>query len=758
MGARALGQDLLQGSGRTARATLVLLAFVVVGLVSCASAGDEEAKVVVTPQRADAGPAVLSGAAAANGATPSPAAIVSPAPAQETQAASATEPDAPLRSEILEQRGEAQDKAKIQYFEGTGLFVDRKKKPSAGAAAAGDVTLDFADADVRDVVRTVFGEILKQPYTIDPRVAGRITLKTGQPIAQGAVVTALEVALKVIGAAIVPTDGIYNVIPMTEAKRHGTQLAYDEDPPGYGIEIISLRFVNANEMQRVLEPLAPQGGIVRIDTQRNLIFLAGTEPERAGMRDTIAMFDADYLKGMSFALIKPAHVDVGTLAEELSKIFDSETSPIAGLVRIIPISRINSLLVVTSRATYLHQVGQWVMRLDVPPAMSGRRLYYYRVQNARAADIARTLGSLFSHATVAAGATQTGQAPANPSPALTAGGSIGSFNPVSYPSQQMAMQPPPPMGAGPQNTNGSIEGPQIVTDEANNALIIRADAGEYGSIEKIIRAMDVVPDQVLVEATIVEVTLNDQLQYGVDWYLKSGKQTYELTQAGKVAALFPGFSFTYLVPNVEVAVNALSSVTNVTVLSSPKLLTLDNKTASLEVGDEVPIITRTAISNTDPDAPIVASVEQRSTGVLLSVTPRIGNSGMVFLEISQEISDVIPTTTSKIDSPTIQERRIQGSVAIKDGETVALGGLIRHSHNKGNSGIPFLKDIPILGYLARTDTDNRDRTELLVFLTPRIVRTPKAARAMTDDIISNLSEVRRALSDFGRDSGAPRKE
>jgi len=754
LGAKALGESMGRGTRRPARARLAPIGFAVLGLISCASADDEPQKVVITPPRTEATgvPAVLNPVPATGNLSGSPATAAAP-----TADISATpiSIDAPPRTEILEPGREQEDKAKIQYFEGTGHFVDRKAKPSAGAATAGDVTLDFADADVRDVSRTIFGEILKQPYTIDPKVSGRITLKTGQPIAQSAVVTALEVALKIIGAAIVPTDGIYNIIPIGDAKRQGSQLAYNEDPPGYSIEIISLRYINAGEMQRVLEPLAPQGGIVRVDTQRNLIFLAGTEPERAGMRDTIAMFDADYLKGMSFALIQPAHVEAGTLAEELAKIFDSETSPIAGLVRIIPISRINSLLVVTSRATYLHQVGQWVTRLDVQPAMSGRQLYYYRVQNARAADVARTLGTLFRQAVVGAAPTSS-QQPQSFAPALTAGSSVRGLNPVSYGSTQIPPPPPASLNTGGQNGTGSSgDGPEIVTDEANNALIIRADAGEYGSIEKIIRAMDVVPDQVLVEATIVEVTLNDQLQYGVDWYLKSGKQIFEQTQTGKVAALFPGFSFTYLVPNVQVALNALGSVTNVTVLSSPKLLTLDNKTASLEVGDEVPIITRTAISNTDPDAPIVASVEQRNTGVLLSVTPRIGNSGMVFLEISQEVSDVIPTTTSKIDSPTIQERRIQGSVAIKDGDTVALGGLIRQSHSKGNSGIPFLKDIPILGHLARTDTNNHDRTELLVFLTPRIVRTPKAARAMTDDIISNLGEVRRALGEFGRENGAP---
>jgi general secretion pathway protein D len=642
-----------------------------------------------------------------------------------------------------------------QIFEGSGDFVDTAQGTGKKRAAdrMGDITLDFSDADVRDVVRSVLGEMLKLPYVIDPQVNGHLTLKTGLPIKPEAVLPALETSLKTIGAAIVVVDDMVSIVPMSVAQKQAGQVTGvegDNGAPGYGIEVVALKYVSADQMQKVLEPLVPQGGILRIDPQRNLIFLAGTEPERASIRNTIQLFDVDYLKGMSFALIQPQHVDVGTLATELGKIFDETSSPIAGLVRMIPISRINTLLVLTSRPFYLHEVSRWVARLDVIPITPGRQLHYYKLQNSRAADIAQTLGEIFG-----------GSTGMRPPPAAAAPGQGYSASPPPPPaaapmpasaSSQMAPAPPAqiPASAGQGASNrGGDDSPQIVTDDANNALIIRADAAEYDAIEKIVRQMDVTPNQVLIEATIVEVTLNDTLKYGVEWAFTSGNQSFTQAATGVPTASFPGFGFTYMVPNVNVALSALGTLSKISVLSSPKLLTLDNSPASLEVGDQVPIVTQTSTSTDSSGAPVIATVQQRDTGVILSVTPRIGSSGMVFLTVSQEVSDAVPTTSSTLDqSPTVEERKIQTTVAIQDGTTVALGGLMRRSQTSGNSGVPYLKDIPVVGGLFGSQSDTRERTELMVFLTPRVVRSPATAVAVTDDIRRGLVGVQATMRDL----------
>ncbi|NIJ48772.1 type II secretion system secretin GspD [Rhizomicrobium electricum] len=637
----------------------------------------------------------------------------------------------------------------MQVFEGSGTFV---KPPSAKIASSrsGDVTLDFTDADIKDVVRAIFGEILQCSYTIDPRVTGHITLKTGRPIAKEAVLQALETALKISGYAINLIDDIYNIVPAESVQRRAqiTYGANDRQNAGYGIEVISLEYVSAEEMQRIINPLVPEGAIAQIDAKRNLIFLSGSEPDRAAIRETIARFDVNYLKGMSFALIQPAHSNVETLASELDKIFGEANSPIAGLVRLIPMQRINSLLVITSRRNYLKEVQRWVARLDVAPVTPDRKLYFYRLQNSRAHDIAEILGRIFG-GNMSSGSDQSAQFGGLPHPAgLTPKTSTMSVPTGSSTAATQVQTPSIQLMPSQYGNSGGANMPQIVTDEANNALIIRADAAGYAAIEDVVRQMDVPPSQVMVEATIVEVTLNDTLKYGVEWYFKNAKETYTMSPNGAVATHFPGLGITYSATNLQAALSTLGSLTDVTVISSPKILTLDNKAATIEVGDQIPIVTQTAVSTTTSGSPIVSSVEQRDTGVILSVTPRIGNSGIVYLDVSQEVSTSTQTTTSNIDSPTIQQRRIHSTVAVNDGATIALGGLIQNSQTNGDSGIPFLKDIPVLGAAFSTKSNVRGRTELLIFLTPHVIRNLPAALDMTEKLKQDLEKVRNALDEL----------
>lgn len=244
----------------------------------------------------------------------------------------------------------------------------------------------------------------------------------------------------------------------------------------------------------------------------------------------------------------------------------------------------------------------------------------------------------------------------------------------------------------------------------------------------------------------------------MEWFFKNGSQTFAEGSTGIPLTKFPGFGYTLAIPNVQVALNALGTLTNITVLSSPKLLTLDNKPATIQVGDQVPIITQMSISTISPNAPVIATVNQQDTGVILSVTPRIGSSGVVFLDVSQEVSDVIPTTTSNIDSPTIQQRKIHSTVAISDNTTVALGGFIRRSDSGGNSGVPYLKDIPVVGGLFGSQNNTRDRTELIIFLTPRVIRSAPAALAITDDLRKEMDDLRVAVEHFSaRHNDIPRR-
>jgi general secretion pathway protein D len=262
-------------------------------------------------------------------------------------------------------------------------------------------------------------------------------------------------------------------------------------------------------------------------------------------------------------------------------------------------------------------------------------------------------------------------------------------------------------------------------------------------IEATLRRLDITPLQVLIEVTIAEVGLVDELSYGLQWFFKAGDSSISFAtfSDGVLDSAFPGFSYFFNGTDAKVALNALTEITDVRVISSPQLMVLDNQSARLQVGDEVPISTQSATSTVDSDARIVNSIQYRDTGVVLEVTPRVNASGLVVLDVLQEVSDVIETTTSNIDSPTIQQRVIQTTVAVQSGDTIALGGLIRDREEDSTSGVPLLSSIPVLGNLFKTTEKISRRVELLVLITPRVVRNRREALEVTDELRRRLSKL-----------------
>jgi general secretion pathway protein D len=288
---------------------------------------------------------------------------------------------------------------------------------------------------------------------------------------------------------------------------------------------------------------------------------------------------------------------------------------------------------------------------------------------------------------------------------------------------------------------GQVTPISITSDDGNNSLVFFSTPRQYGLIQDALRQLDVLPLQVLIEAAITEVTLTDKLQYGVEWRFGGSGGIATLTNGTTNALVqaFPGFSYFFANGNgnIAMALNELSDITHVKVLSAPKVLVLNNHTAALQVGDQVPILQAQVTSTSgsiDGSLPITNEVDYRDTGVILNVTPRVNDSGLVLLDISQEVSDVSSTTTSAINSPTIQERKIASSIAVKDGQTVALGGLIRDKDTQEKNGIPYLNQVPVLGFLFGNTSGEHDRTELLILLTPRVVRNEHDVQTITDEL------------------------
>jgi general secretion pathway protein D len=694
-------------------------------------------------------------------------------------------------------------------FPGTGVMVGPPARPRTvrvSTGSDGGISFNFANADVRDVAREILGNQLHLGYVVDAKVQATITAQTGGPVPRDAVLPTFENVLRANGLALVHSDDIYRILPIEDAAK--TAIAAQPAPgsAGYATRILPLRFVSAPALKSVLDPFVPPGGLLQIDAARNLLIVSGTAADLDGFADLVHQFDVDWLAGTSFALY-PLRVGMAKdIATELEAIFgEGGSGPLAGVVRIVPVERLNAILVISPQSAYLAKVKEWIDRLDYGDDQTTPRLFEYRVQNSRAADLAAVLTQLLSPGSVstvqpetapgtkpidigvqqqqqmggglpdASGALSsanaagslpmmqtgaptatTGAVPASPLQSGAAGQVLGANRPYgnnnSSKSRQALADALRLPGAGTAATDLQLPPVHVVADEKNNALVIFARPRDYKMIESLIKRLDIVPLQVLIEATIAEVTLNDNLQYGLEWFFSHASNKFELAfppqsftpngTAGDINPTFPGFNYILGGGKAKLVLSALAQLTHVDVVSAPHLLVLDHQTAALQVGDEVPIISQTAQSVITANAPIVNSVQYLNTGVVLQVTPRVNSSGLITLDIDQQVSDVAATTTSTINSPTIAQRRIVTSVVVQDGQTIALGGLILDNQSKGRSGVPVLQDIPVLGGLFRTTTDNKSRTELLVLLSPKIIRNTDAARAMTDELRDRMRLVK----------------
>lgn len=638
--------------------------------------------------------------------------------------------------------------AKSEMYPGTGSFVHpapAHREPRTTVGEQGDITLNFINTDVKDVAKAVLGDYLKLNYEIGANVQGTVTIQTSQPLSRAQVLPVLEQALRLNGMAVVENRGIYKVVPMSDAQNVARVTAPGRQNAniGYGIDIVPVHYVGAAEMAKLLEPIAPTAGIVHVDAARNVLIIEGTAEERQTLRDDVALFDADWLKGMSFAIFTPNYTDAEELTKELNQVLGGLNSPVAGLMQLVPIQRLNAVLAISAQPKYLEQLRAWVNRLDRPGQGSDKRIYVYNVQNGRASDLAGTLGKLlFGSSGNTAGRSNRDTSTSSQSPSTA---TDKSASPLTG-SGSAATTAEAVSVSGTAAGIGSLS---ITADETNNALAILATPQQYGVLEAALRKLDASPLQVLLEAAIVEVTLTNDIKYGVQYFFQPDSQNQIVltdSASASVVPALPGFSYLFSNgSNIRVVLDALQAVTHIEVVSSPEVMVLNNQTANLEVGDRVPIVTAQAVATENTNAPIVNSVEYEDTGVILKVTPRVNRGGMVMMDIDQEVSQVTTTTSSTIQSPTIQQRKISSSVAVQDGETIALGGLISDSRDQSRTGIPYLEEIPVLGNLFR-DTGNKvTRTELMVLITPHVVDDVKKARKVTDELRHKLPQVQAVL-------------
>ncbi|HZK90695.1 MAG TPA: type II secretion system secretin GspD [Stellaceae bacterium] len=655
------------------------------------------------------------------------------------------------------------------------IVVHGSESPASGGAAspaakggdtAPDVTLNFSGADIRDVINAVLGETLKLNYVIDPEVQGPVTFNVSRPISRTEVLSTLEAVLNSRGATMVQSDGIIRVMPM-----RGKDGKYAAAPPlgsgpaaqalGQHTEVFPLRFVGATDMQHLLEKVLPAGQPVAADDKRHLVLIQGTPSELQLAEDTVKVFDIDQLSGTSMALVPLRNADPAAMVEELRNIFTATRKEAdTDSIRFMAIARLNAVMVITRSGRYLDEARSWISRLDRVQDLTERRVYVYNLQYAKAVQIGEKLQGLLTNLDIKfkppAAATADGLAPA--APGFEGPAKADPVKPVSgpepLPSGGTASPPPPGAGAAPQPAQKET-GVRIEADEAHNSLLISANARDYELIRQVLAGIDVPPLQVLIEVTVAEVVLNDNLNYGVEYFINSGKTQSLLTTSNvaSIAPVVPGFNLAWVAGNFapKAILDLLSQVTQTKVISTPRLLVLSNETARLQVGDVVPIITQSATSTVTNNPSIVNNVTYKETGVVLEVTPRVNSGGYVTMDVNQSVSSVVNTTTSTIDSPTFQQRRLTSTVSVKTGETILLGGLIQQTDSRDSQGIPILHDLPGIGPLFGSHTNGAGRTELIMLMTPHVISNDADSRGLT----ARIEDQFRTVLD-GRTLAAPR--
>ena len=633
-------------------------------------------------------------------------------------------------SSTAAQQSEPYIKSAPTIYEGTDQVVRMPPAQAPVTFYGDDVSLDFEQAPLTEVIHAIMGDILGLDYIVEHPIKGEVTVRTRTPVPRDQLLEILESLLQANKALMIrDKEGRYFISGSSEmSKLNPNFSAASTNTVGYNNVIVPLQYIGAKNMAEILRPVADESAFVLIDPMRNLLVLAGTSNQLAGWQEIITSFDVDLLKGMSVGIFPIENSSVADIDAALASLLGQEGGEgvaetavgIGSVIRVIPIERLNSIMVVTPRAHYLERVRTWIERLDqAPDANSERRLYVYEVQNSDAAHVADLLSSIFSGGSSTGGSGKAGVAPGYTPEQVTSSMGESSTKPR----------------AAAQVKNVAVGDVQIVADDENNALLIYATSREYQKMQTALAQLDVAATQVVIEASIIEVTLTDSTKYGLEYSVQGslgGGWSGVARQALGVIA--PGSGFSYSVVNgsgdIRVVLNALARDDLLNVISSPSLMVLDNHTASIQVGDQVPIQSSTTVSD---GGTTLSSIVYKDTGVHLAVTPQVNAGGLVTMDIEQSVTDVGPIDVAT-DQRTFLERKVTTRVAVRSTESVVLGGMIRENKSEGSSGIPILHNLPLIGPLFGTKTADGRRTELIVIITPRAIYSDVGLRDMSREM------------------------
>lgn len=636
---------------------------------------------------------------------------------------------------------DVEEKRPAEIYLGTNQTFKPAKSIKPVSIHGDAVTLNFESTPLEDVVHGILGDILGLEYIIEDKIPGNVTLRTQAPVERNELLVILESMLAANGVNLLQQDdGRYLI---TASKNFSSRFPRYNSPGssqiGYSNLVVPLEHIDAAQMVEILQPVAPESAFVRIDGIRNLLILAGTSVQLSGWLDIIEMFDVDYLKGMSVGIFPVEYTSVEEVKAAINTLMSTasggkDAGEGSGLIRMATLESLSSLLVVTSRKELLSKIETWIDRFDRAPAQSAEpQLFVYTVQNGTAEHLADLLRSIFGGG--GSSSSLSSRRNEGVAPGLTSS-SLGSGDASTTTTGAASANRTGSSGASSFMLGDTV---RVVADDVNNSLLVYATSGEYRKIRSALQQLDVMPSQILIEASIIEVQLNDNLEYGLKWYfdheLSNGKSGIgnigmSVSSDGGVSASVPsfGYAFSDAFGNVQAVLSALAGKELIKVLSTPSLMVLDNQSASIQVGDSQPVLS----STTNGDYGSTQNISYRDTGVQLEVTPSVNAGGLVTMEINQAVTDVGSGGTT--DSPSFFQRTISSKVAVRSGESVVLGGLISDKKSSNRSGIPFLSDLPIIGGLFGGTTVDESRQELLVIITPQVIKTDQDIRDITAEM------------------------
>ena len=628
--------------------------------------------------------------------------------------------------------------------------------PPGASTGNGDIEFNFDNAEINEVIRTL-ADILEIQYIADPNLQGKVTIHTSRPMRRNDLFPLFFKILEINGLTAVKDGPIYRITAVKDVPRipigfrseavRGAQLPAGERVI---IQLIPLRNLSPGEMARIVAPFASENATVVAQEEARTLLVVDNQANIGKILRIVEAFDRNLFSRIHHQFFFLENSSAQETADTLQEIFYGGAETAAASIRFLAVERLNAVLVLTADPDVLAHVSRLMVQLDRASRSTEPRIQVYFVKNGTADELADLLNQIFIGQATSVPRDADSQrkglsSPRNPfSRQSKTRGDVTDRSAALQSTQTGAALAGQPSG----EPSATLRAPvTIIPDPIRNALVIEATAADYARVEDILRQLDILPRQVLIEATIAEIGLDDKMELGIEWeYLRENNFSRNDLVRGKISG---ATGLTYAIEfssDVLHSLEALAQKNKVNILSSPHVLASDNKEAKIDVADEIPIVSSEITVTSGAEPLVTTDIQYRDTGVMLSVIPHINDRGLVTMDIYQEVSQLAPNVeVAGVSYPSFYKRTVETTLTVAHGQTIVLGGLIRENKNNGRSGVPFLMDVPILGHIFGSTSRDQSKTELIILLTPRVIADLDDVAMVTESFQRKVSEAIRAI-------------